>query len=155
MAAHHDHERSPRRVLYGLTTRLRTLGPAGHVASPAGHLRAVARLLRRAEHQGPEIQTWMMRAGARVPTARAERYAKQLCSHAARMTPRADWTPPHGVIEFPDGTGACRMTAEPDHLILTLEATGAANLARLQQIVGGNIERFGHREGLTVEWIRI
>jgi len=70
------------------------------------------------------------------------------------MTPRTEWNPPKGVIEFPDASGTCRMTAEPDHLVLTLEATDSANLARLQQIVGGNIERFANREGLKVEWVQ-
>ncbi len=96
----------------------------------------------------------MMPSEARVPTPRGERYAKQLCRHAARMTPRTEWNPPKGVIEFPDAMGTCRMTAEPDQLVLTLEATDSANLARLQQIVGGNIERFANREGLKVEWVQ-
>ncbi|HXA62744.1 MAG TPA: hypothetical protein VNW94_26650 [Streptosporangiaceae bacterium] len=28
-----------------------------------------------------------------------------------------------------------------------------ASLARLQQIIGGNMERFTAREGLTVQWV--
>jgi hypothetical protein len=70
------------------------------------------------------------------------------------MAPRAEWNPPEGVIEFPDARGTCRMTAEPEQLVLTLEVRDSANLARLQQIVGGNIERFANREGLTVEWLQ-
>lgn len=96
----------------------------------------------------------VMRSEARVPTPRGERYAKQLCSHAARMTPRAEWTPPEGVIEFPDAIGTCRITAEPDQLVLAVEATSAANLARLQQIVSRNIEGFARREDLKVVWVQ-
>lgn len=69
------------------------------------------------------------------------------------MARRAQWTPPEGVIEFPDDMGTCRMTSEPDHLALAVEAPDPANLARLQQIVGGNIERFASREGLRVQWV--
>lgn len=94
------------------------------------------------------------RSEARVPTPRGERYAKQLCRHAAWKTPRAEWTPPDGVIEFPDDMGTCRITAEPDHLVLAVEATDPANLARMQQIVGGNVERFAGRERLKVEWLQ-
>lgn len=88
------------------------------------------------------------------PDAESERYTKQLCAHAAWRTPRAEWTPPDGVIEFPDYMGTCRMTAEPDHLLIAIDATGPANLARIEQIIGVNIERFASRDGLTVEWVQ-
>jgi hypothetical protein len=91
-------------------------------------------------------------AVARVPTRRADRYGKQLCAHAAWKAARAEWTSPHGVIDFPDGMGTCRITAEPDHLVLSVEATNPANTARIKDIVGRNIERFAARDGLTVEW---
>jgi hypothetical protein len=139
------HRRTPHHPPFGLAT---------HAASSAGHLGAVRGFLRGGGRENPVSQQAMVRSEARVPTPRGERYAKQLCSHAARMTPRAEWSPPAGVIEFPDSAGICRMTAEPDQLVLTLEATDSANLARLQQIVGGNIERFANREGLTVEWVQ-
>ena len=99
-------------------------------------------------------QNPIMRSEARVPTPRADRYAKQLWSHAAWRARQAAWTPPEGVIEFPDAMGTCRITAEPEHLVLSVEATNPANLARLQQIVGGNIERFAGRECLKVEWVQ-
>jgi hypothetical protein len=133
---------------------LRKLRFAAHTASPAGHLRAVAGFLRRGRRRNPVSQKSTMRSEARVPTPRGERYAKQLCAHAARMAPHAEWTPPEGVIEFPDEMGTCRVIAEPDHLVLTVEATDPANLATLQQIISRNIERFGGREGLKVEWVQ-
>jgi hypothetical protein len=92
------------------------------------------------------------RSEARVPTPKAERYGKQLCAHAAWKAPRAEWTPPEGVIEFPDDMGTCRITAEPDQLVLAIEATGPANLAGIQQRIGGLVERFGSRDGLKVIW---
>jgi hypothetical protein len=114
--------------------------------------RAGARNLHKGRRRDPVKNEPMTRSEARVPTPRAERYAKQLCGHAAWKARRAEWTPPHGVIDFPDDMGTCRITAEPGHLRLALEADGAANLARMQQIVGDNIERFAGRDGLTVEW---
>jgi hypothetical protein len=77
-----------------------------------------------------------------------------LCSHAAWKTPRAQWTEPAGLIEFPNGLGTCRITAEPDFLVLAIEAADPAGLASMQQIIGNNIERFAAREGLTVQWTR-
>jgi hypothetical protein len=50
--------------------------------------------------------------------------------------------------------GTCRITAKPDHLVLAVEATDSANLARMQQIIGGNIERFASRDGLKVQWVQ-
>jgi hypothetical protein len=94
-----------------------------------------------------------LRSVARLPTTRAERYAKQLCSHAARMTSNAQWTPPQGFIEFPGDMGTCRITSDRDHLALAIEAPDPASLSRLQQIIGSDIERFASRDGLAVEWV--
>ncbi len=102
----------------------------------------------------PMSQQPILRSEARVPTPRSERYAKQLCSHAAHMASRAEWNPPDGVIEFPDGTGTCRVTAEPGCLVLAIETTDPASLGRIQQIIGRNIERFASREGLTAQWLQ-
>jgi hypothetical protein len=124
-----------------------------HIAATAGRLRSITGPLRGRRIPAAAGSTTTVRSQARVPTARSARYAKQLCSHAAWKTPNAQWTPPHGVIEFPGGIGTCRITAEPDHLVLAIEATDPANLARLQQIIGANIERFTAREGLTVQWV--
>jgi hypothetical protein len=96
----------------------------------------------------------MLRSEVRIPTPRGERYGKQLCSHAARMNCRAEWSPPQGVIKFPDDMGICRVIAGPDHLVLAVEATDSASLDRLQQILSRNIERFGNREGLKMEWVQ-
>lgn len=91
----------------------------------------------------------VLRSSARVPTPKAERYAKQLCGHASW---KARHVSPDGVIEFPDGMGTCRVTAEPAHLVLAVEATSQASLDRIQDIVAANIERFARRDGLTVAW---
>jgi len=91
---------------------------------------------------------------AHFPTSRAERYAEQLCGHAAAKTPRAEWTPPEGVIEFPGTMGTCRMAAESEQLVLSLEATDPANLDRMQEILGRLIARFARQEDPEVTWER-
>lgn len=132
--------------------------PRSHTAAVTAHLTATAARLRsitrstRKRGSAPQGHTIAAGSTARVPTARSARYAKQLCSHAAWKTPHTQWTEPTGVIEFPDGMGTCRITAEPDCLVLAVEAGDPADLARIQQISGGNIERFAAREGLTVQW---
>lgn len=137
-------------VVVALLARRRFRGHHARHGFPIGRHGAV--FLRRGRKTSVVSQEPTVRSEARVPTSRADRYAKQLCSHAAWKTPRAEWTPPEGVIEFPDGMGTCRLTAEPDHLLLAVEATDRTNLARMQEIVGGLIKRFAGREDLTVEW---
>jgi hypothetical protein len=134
--------------------RLHRLGHAIYVATLVGRLGAVLNLVRPGRRNKTGYRTSMISSQARVPTPNSERYAKQLCSHAARMTPHAQWTPPHGMVQFPDQIGTCQVTSEPDHLVLAIQATNPANLASIQQIIGGNIERFASREGLKVQWIR-
>ncbi|MEZ0067280.1 hypothetical protein ABIA32_003293 [Streptacidiphilus sp. MAP12-20] len=132
--------------------------PRSHMAQILTHLAPLTARLRAARPRNPGPTApppphgSAVRSTGRVATPKAERYAKQLCSHATWKTPHAQWTSPHGVIEFPDHMGTCRMTAQPDGLVFTIEAAGPAALARLQQIIGDNIARFGTREGLVVEW---
>ncbi len=124
----------------------------GGPTDATGPLRRIANALRKRRTPAALPSPATLTSQARVPTARADRYAKQLCSHAASQTPHAQWTPPHGVIEFPDGMGTCRLTAQPDCLVLVLHAANPTDLTRLQQIVGGNIQRFAARDNLTVQW---
>ena len=93
-----------------------------------------------------------MRSEARVTTAEGERYAGLLCKHAAHMTPRVEWTPPTGTIEFPDGMGTCSLIAEPGELLLAVESENSESLAKMQRIIADNIARFAFREGVKVEW---
>lgn len=137
---------------HGHDHRLHGVGRGAHVAAAVGRIRSVVGLPRGRRRSGPAHDT-VERAEARVPTPKAARYAKQLCGHAARMTSRATWNPPEGLIEFPGGIGTCRVTAEPEHLVLIVEGADAAGLQRMTQIIGGDIERFGTRERLTVTWV--
>lgn len=92
-----------------------------------------------------------LRSEAHVPTTAADRYAKQLCNHATHMGARSEWIPPVGMVEFPQG-GICRLTAGPDELVLTAEADGASQLTTIQTIVAADIQRFGNRQGMQVNW---
>lgn len=93
----------------------------------------------------------MVSSTARVPTTSAERYAKQLCSHANHMGARASWTPPEGVVQFPHG-GTCRVTAGEEELVVVLEAAAPADLDLMQAVIGADLRRFGQRQGLRVDW---
>lgn len=93
----------------------------------------------------------MPRSEAHIPSPAAERYAKQLTNHAARMGARSDWTPPHGMVEFPQG-GTCRIIANPGESILIVEAATLAQLVTIQSILASDIQRFGQRQGMDVTW---
>ena len=93
----------------------------------------------------------MVTSEARIPTSTADRYAKQLTNHATHMGARSRWEPPDAVVEFPQG-GTCRVTAGPEELILEAEAPTASQLATIQAIVAADLERFGHRHGISVRW---
>jgi hypothetical protein len=87
---------------------------------------------------------------ARVPAERPERYVKQIVSHLAhRRTTR--WQPPDaGVVEWPDGR--CGLVCASGALILTATGEDAEALARVQDVIGRHLERFGTRDGLEVNW---
>ena len=93
----------------------------------------------------------MLRSECSIPTRAGERYARQLCGHAERMGARASWTPPIGVVQFPQG-GVCTLTAGADTLELVAEASTAEELGTIQAIVRADLERFGHRDGMQVQW---
>jgi hypothetical protein len=87
---------------------------------------------------------------AQVPAERPERYVKQLVTHLAhRRTTR--WEPPDvGSVEWPDGR--CGLVCTPGALLLTATGQDAEALARVQDVIGRHLERFGTRDGLQVRW---
>jgi len=93
----------------------------------------------------------MLASEARISTDSADRYAKQLCNHASHMGARSSWAPPDGTVWFPDG-GTCHVTARGDELLLVAEAATPAQLATIQSIVAADLQRFGHRDGVRVDW---
>jgi hypothetical protein len=96
----------------------------------------------------------MPTAEAHVPTERADRYLRQLCSHASRLHhagPRAEATSDTtGRITL--GTAHCELTAGPTALVLRATADDEAQLKELQERVAHTLERVGRRDGLAVVW---
>jgi hypothetical protein len=92
----------------------------------------------------------MVRSEARIPTPAADRYAKQLTNHAVHMGARSQWTPPHGLVELPQG-GTCRVTAGPEELLLVAEASTPSQLATIQTVIAADVERFGRRRAVQVD----
>lgn len=80
----------------------------------------------------------------------AERYAKQLCHHASRMGAVSNWTPPVGVVEFPQG-GTCRITVDGASLSLTVDAATLDQIATIQAIVSADLQRFS-RNAIRLTW---
>lgn len=90
-----------------------------------------------------------MSTEACVPTPKASAYMKQLCKHFGHRVP-AEWTDDAGQVRF-DG-GRCRLRAEVDALVLSIDADDAESVGRLQEVVGSHLERFGRRDELKVSW---
>jgi hypothetical protein len=94
-------------------------------------------------------------ARADVPTATPGRYAKQLVAHLGRKVAFHDVDSPAGAGSAAD-IGDARGTVVPGEGVLTLlaEAPDEAGLARVQDVLGRHLERFGQRQELVVSWVR-
>jgi hypothetical protein len=111
---------------------------------------------------------------ARIRTDGASRYLVQFCRHAAAMggtgdhRPRphppgipahpevpahVDWSETHGVVTF-SPEGRCTVDADATTLTVRVEATDEEALHRIQGIVTRDLDRFSHRDPLTVDWHR-
>ncbi|MGF7234571.1 MAG: DUF2218 domain-containing protein [Frankia sp.] len=113
----------------------------------------------------------MLIVETQIETERPSRYLVRFCKHAASMgghrhRPRmhladaiarrevqvhADWSDTHGVVTF-TSWGQCTITANADTLTLRVEATDEENLRKIQDIIAKDFDRFGRRDGLTVNW---
>jgi hypothetical protein len=89
---------------------------------------------------------------AAVSTEAPERYAKQLLAHLGRKNPvePVDGAPNAGRLVFAYGSGTVRP--EADRLVLEAVAPDEESLARVQDVLGRHLERFGARRELTVHW---
>ena len=87
---------------------------------------------------------------ATVPTTSASRYLQQLCKHwSHKFEVRFDTD--RGDIAFP--MGAIHMEAQPDVLIVSLEPSPEADVARFKQVVAEHLDRFAFREApLSFDW---
>ena len=94
----------------------------------------------------------MLTATAVVVSDGAARYAKQLVAHLGlkvSVSPVAD-QPATWRFVFAYGVGKVRVAG--GRLQLEAEATDPEALARVQDVLGRHLERFGRRGELTVEW---
>jgi hypothetical protein len=98
-------------------------------------------------------------AEAEVATPRASRYLVQLCRHFESKASQAPDFEAHversetsGVVTFI--WGQCTMRANPESLVLRVEASGEENLEQLKHVIARHIEGFGQREHLEVRWYR-
>ena len=105
----------------------------------------------------PETPAFSRRSVARVATDRPDRYGRQLAAHMGRkITTAWDDASTTGSLSFNrEGpvTGVVELACDDGALVLTLRTT-EADLARLEQVTGIHLARFGHKEGLAVAWVR-
>jgi uncharacterized protein len=103
----------------------------------------------------------LVTSSARIATERPTLYLTQLCEHFADETRRhsaqefeVTFDDREGFVNFaPVVGGTCRLDArEEGVLVLFASGTDQATLGRVQRIVAKHVERFGSRDGLTVEW---
>ena len=87
-----------------------------------------------------------------VATDRAARYGKQLVSHLGRRA-TAEWDEQAGTGWIDFGETRAELAAGPDALDIRLAAAPDA-VARMEDVVGRHLVRFGARDELTVQWVR-
>jgi hypothetical protein len=94
--------------------------------------------------------TAALTARADVVTDAPERYAKQLVSHLGH---RVEFTTEgdRSTARFGEGSGT--VVVGDGVLILLAEGPDEESLARVQDVLGRHLERFGQRIELTVTWV--
>lgn len=112
----------------------------------------------------------MPSAAARIDTDRPSQYLVHLCRHATKMSHTTGRLHGHAGEERPeirdvtwtdsDGTlsmswGTCILHAEDGTLTVHVEADDDADLKRVQDIIAGDLQRFGRRDQLRVDWTRV
>lgn len=90
-----------------------------------------------------------MSARADVATDAPARYAKQLVSHLGH---RVEFATEGATSTARFGEGAGRVVVGDGVLTLLAEAPDAETLARVQDVLGRHLERFGQRNELVVTW---
>lgn len=99
-------------------------------------------------------------AQADVPTGLAAKYLQQLCKHWQHGMP-VTFDASQGCVTFPrdargsnwQGDGQARFEASADRLHIRIDASSAAHLETLQQVVSRHLDRFAFREApLPFHW---
>ncbi|HYN93782.1 MAG TPA: DUF2218 domain-containing protein [Pilimelia sp.] len=88
---------------------------------------------------------------ADVVTDAPARYAKQLVSHLGR---RAEFTTDGATSTATFGTATGQIVVGDGVLTLLAVAADEAGVARVEQVLGSHLERFGQRNELAVTWTR-
>lgn len=113
----------------------------------------------------------MLTSLARVPTERASEYLTRLCRHLQEIKDKAghpgvsrhlgsaaggrpeinlEWSETHAIAQI--GPSRCMLQVTPGGLTLRAEAPTEEALRQVQALFGGRLEKFGHRERVTVTW---
>ena len=107
----------------------------------------------------------MVTTEARIETENASRYLTHLCQHATKMGKHlrhmsgghtrpevlsVEFSDTHGTLDL--SWGRCVLDAGPDALTVRVDADTEEHLHGIQNIVTADLERFGHRDNLTVTW---
>ena len=88
---------------------------------------------------------------ASVPIATPARYMARLCNHFAhRMTVHREAE--RARIEFP--TALCLLQVTGKRLEMRIEAADAADLDRLEEVVGRHLRQVASAEAFEVHWVR-
>lgn len=88
---------------------------------------------------------------ADVVTERPERWAKQLASHFGTKIEVVSADSGH-TLAF--GAGQGEILPGDGVLVLHAHADDEAGLETVQRVLGGHLERFAAKDGLTVTWVR-
>src|SRR5215213_1290981 len=99
----------------------------------------------------PDMTANPLGSRADVPTDAPARYAKQLVAHLGR---RIEFTTEGATstATFGDTTG--QVVVGDGVLTLLVSGPDADGVARVENVLGSHLERFGQRNELTVRWTR-
>ena len=87
---------------------------------------------------------------ARVPTAQAGKYLQQLCKHWSHKL-EVSFDDKQGTVRFP--VAVATMTAEPEALLVSIEAEDASVVHQMKDVMARHLDRFAFREApLTFDW---
>ena len=84
-----------------------------------------------------------------VATSAAERYAKQLLSHLGQ---RVAFETEDAVSTAVVAGASVRIVVGDRDLTLTVSGDQVEAVAQARHVLGSHLERFGRRDGLTVQW---
>ena len=92
----------------------------------------------------------MAQAIASVPTTSGSKYLQQLCKHwSHKLT--VDFDAAKGTVTFPNALAT--MEAQPEALLVTIEAQDAETVERMKGVVSSHLDRFAFREApLPFDW---